>query len=101
MEIVFKGDPEEIEKFMNEIVYPVVYQRQQETEGHYFRFTEDDGHYFARSPKWLYRARRVRGYFPGFYYKEDWYKDRYIPTVGKEDVMRIQEEFPDEEIKNL
>ena len=56
---------------MNEIVYPVVYQRQNETEGHYFRFTEDDGHYFARSPKWGYRARRVRGYFPGFYYKED------------------------------
>lgn len=33
---------------------------------------------------------------PGFHYKEDWYKDRYIPTVGKEDVLRIQEEYPDD-----
>lgn len=97
MELILKGDPEEIEKFMNEIFYPVVYQRQRETDGHYFRITEDDGKYFARSPKWLYRARRVRGYFPGFYYKEDWYKDRYTPTVGRDDVMKLQEELkPDD-----
>ena len=97
MEIVFKGDPQEIERFINEIIYPIVYERQKETEGHYFRITMDDGVYYARTERWLYKARKMRGYFPGFYYKEDWYKDRYIPTVGKNDVMKLQEELkPDD-----
>ena len=92
MEIIFKGVPYEIEKFMNEVFYPVIYQRQHETEGHYFRITEDKGDYWSRRPESGIKVRRIRGYFPGFYYPEDWYKDKYKPTVTRDDVLRQQEE---------
>ena len=77
MEIIFKGRPEEIERFVNEIIYPVVRQRQKETEGHYFRITEDKGDYYSRDPEAGNKVRRIRGYFPGSYYKVDIYADRY------------------------
>lgn len=72
MEIIFKGLPEDIEKFMNEIVYPVIRKRQAETMGHYFRITEDKKDYWSRKPESGTKIRRFKGYFPELYAK---YKD--------------------------
>lgn len=76
MDLIFKGTKEEIEKFVNEIIYPVVRERQRETEGHYFRFTDDKGDYQSRKKDNIF-VRRIRGYFPGMYYKVDIYADKY------------------------
>ena len=45
MDIIFKGTKDEIERFITEIIYPVVWERQKETDGHYFRITDDKGEY--------------------------------------------------------
>lgn len=70
MEIVFKGHPSEIEKFVNEIIYPIVREKVNETNNRYFRITMDDGVYYRRSERWGYRARKMRGYFPEFYHTQ-------------------------------
>lgn len=79
MELVFRGKKEDIEKFMNEIIYPVIHQRQVETEGRYFRFTEDNGEYVSRKPDYPIKLRRIRGYFPGLYYPVDFFEGKYDP----------------------
>ena len=79
MELIFKGLPEDIERFFNEILYPVIRQRQEETEGHYFRITEDKGDYYSRDPKAGNKVRRIKGYFPARYYPVDFYKGKYDP----------------------
>ena len=81
MDIIFKGTQEEIEKFVNEIIYPVVLKRQKETEGHYFRITDDRGEYLSRKNDNIF-TRRIKGYFPGRYYDVDYYADWY--TDGKD-----------------
>lgn len=87
MDIIFKGTEEEIEKFVTEIIYPVVRERQGETDGHYFRITEDKGDYMSRKKDNVV-TRRIRGYFPGMYYKVDIYADKYKQKAseGSEDV---------------
>ena len=82
MELVFRGKKEEIERFINEIIYPVIHDRQVETEGHYFRFTEANGAYVSRKPDYPIKLGRIRGYFPGSYYPVDYYAGKYDP--GKE-----------------
>ena len=78
MELIFKGSEADIEKFINEIIYPVIYQRQYETEGHYFRITEDNKKYLSRQGRYNH-VRRMRGYFPGKYYDIDFYEGKYDP----------------------
>ena len=85
MEIIFKGKPEEIERFVNEVIYPVIRTRQRETEGHYFRFTEDKGDYYSRNPEAGNKVRRIKGYFPGRYYEVDFYADKYKPKEDQDD----------------
>ena len=82
LELIFKGSQADIEKFMNEVIYPVIRQRQGETQGHYFRITEDNGVYLMKRPDAYYRVRRIRGYFPGKYYPVDYYAGKY--DTGKE-----------------
>lgn len=86
MDFIFKGTKEEIERFISEVIYPVIRQRQRETEGHYFRITEDTGEYMSRKPDNIV-TRRIRGYFPGSYYKVDIYADKYkqVDPEGSED----------------
>lgn len=88
MYIYLKGSKEEIEKFVTEIIYPVVKERQAETEGHYFRITEDEGEYIPHKKDSNTVTRRIRGYFPGMYYKVDFYADKYKPKDpgGSEDI---------------
>lgn len=97
MELIFKGKQEDIEKFVNEILYPVIRQRQDETQGHYFRITEDKGDYYSRDPKAANKVRRIKGYFPGLYYKVDYYAGKYDPgktyTVNEDGLI---EERPKE-----
>lgn len=76
MDLIFKGTKDEIEKFIEEIIYPVIRERQGETEGHYFRITDDKGEYQSRKKDNVV-TRRVRGYFPGLYYDVDIYADKY------------------------
>lgn len=78
MDIIFKGTQDEIERFVTEVIYPVIRQRQRETEGHYFRFTDDKGDYMSKKKDNIV-VRRIRGYFPGSYYKVDYYADKYKP----------------------
>ncbi|MBQ9212128.1 MAG: hypothetical protein IJ153_10570 [Clostridia bacterium] len=78
MDIIFKGTKDEIERFITEIIYPVVWERQKETDGHYFRITDDKGEYQSRRPDNIF-TRRIRGYFPGSYYEVDIYADKYKP----------------------
>lgn len=84
MDLIFKGTKEEIEKFVTEIIYPVVWERQGETLGKYFRFTEDKKEYVSRRNDNIY-TRRIRGYFPGLYYDVDIYADKYKPKDVPED----------------
>lgn len=78
MDLIIKGEKDEIEKFVNEIIYPVIWARQKETDGHYFRFTDDKGDYQSRKKDNIV-VRRIRGYFPGLYYDVDIYADKYKP----------------------
>lgn len=84
MDIVFKGTKDEIEKFINEVIYPVIKERQKETEGHYFRITDDKGEYLSKKDDNIF-TRRFRGYFPGFYYDVDIYADKYKPKDVQSD----------------
>lgn len=68
MDIIFKGRKEEIERFINEVVYPVIKEKQKEMSGKYFRITDDKGDYLSRKPDNIV-VRRIRGYFPSDYYK--------------------------------
>lgn len=85
MDIIFKGHIKDIERFVNEIIYPVVKQRRLETEDHYFRITEDKGDYYSRDPNSTLKVRRMRGYFPGHYYEVDFYADKYKPKESGDD----------------
>lgn len=76
MDLIFKGTQDEIERFVNEVIYPVIRKRQKETEGHYFRFTDDKGDYMSKKDDNIV-VRRIKGYFPGSYYKVDFYADKY------------------------
>ena len=70
MEIILKGHPEDVEKFLNEIVFPVIRQRQAETQGRYFRITGDFSDYWKRNVNPHMKVRKIRGYFPEMYYKK-------------------------------
>ena len=95
MDLIFKGFQDEIEKFVNEIIYPVIKQRQHETEGHYFRFTADPGEYQSRKKDNIF-TRRIRGYFPGLYYKVDFYADQYKEKGGYQMTLFEIRELGDE-----
>ena len=82
MDIIFKGTPDEIERFITEVIYPVIRERQGETDGHYFR--ENTGEYRSRKKDNIV-TRRLRGYFPGSYYKVDYYADKYKPKEDPDD----------------
>jgi hypothetical protein len=84
MDLIFKGTKDEIEKFINEVIYPVIRERQGETEGHYFRITDDKGEYQSRKKDNVV-TRRIRGYFPGLYYDVDIYADKYKPKEDQSD----------------
>ena len=81
MDIIFKGFEEDIERFVNEVIYPVVFERQRETDGHYFRFTDNKGEYYSRDPECKIKVRRMRGYFPDSYHKGD--DEEFSTTRGK------------------
>lgn len=70
MEIILNGHAEDVEKFLNEIILPVIRQRQAETEGRYFRITGDFSDYWKRNPNQRMKVRKIRGYFPETYYKK-------------------------------
>jgi len=83
MELIFHGDKADIEKFLNEIIYPVIRERQRDTEGHYFRITEDNGEYVSRKPEGM-KVRRIRGYFYERYYPDSKYAGMYSPEKLEE-----------------
>ena len=60
MEIFLRGRIEDIEKFLEEILYPAAANRD------HFRITENNGEY-RQSIKKCYKVRKVRGYFPETY----------------------------------
>lgn len=99
MELIFKGLPKDIERFFNEILYPVIRQRQDETQGHYFRITEDKGDYYSRDPKAGNKVRRIKGYFPGEYYPVDFYEGKYdtgkIYKVNEDGLIEERPKDPD------
>ena len=68
MDIIFKGRKEEIERFVNEVIYPVIKEKQKQTDRKYFRITDDKGDYRSKKADNIV-VRRIRGYFPGDYYK--------------------------------
>lgn len=69
MEIIIKGTEEEVNKFINEIIFPTVEQKQEETRGRYFRITGDFPDFWKHIPQGI-KVRKIRGYFPEMYYKK-------------------------------
>ena len=69
MEIILHGTKREVKQFTEEILFPVIRQKQEETEGKYFRITKDISDYW-KTEKYQ-KVRKIRGYFPTHYYTPD------------------------------
>lgn len=69
MEIILHGTKREVKQFTEEILFPVIHQKQAETEGKYFRITKDISDYW-NTPKFQ-KVRKIQGYFPAHYYTPD------------------------------
>ena len=89
MEIYISGERADIEKYLNEDFFPVVYQRRMETENHYFRITENSGEYKKSRKGKTYNTRKIRGYFPGEYYETDIYAGKY-QAIKPEQLQQLQ-----------
>lgn len=96
MEIIFKGHADDVERFINEIILPVIYQRQNETQGRYFRITGDKSDYWRRNPNPNFKVRKIRGYFPASYYPVDFFEGKYdritLDQMAKENMIDELEE---------
>ena len=64
MDIILKGRPEEINRFVEVALYPIIKQINEENGYGYFKLTQDDGLLRDRGAGKLYKSRYFKGYFP-------------------------------------
>ena len=74
---------------MNNDFFPVIHQRQMETDGHYFRITENTGNYKESKKGKTYKTRKIRGYFPCRYEQYKSYTGIY-PEIKPEQLQQLQ-----------